>query len=76
MVAEKIEKKIISDLKEELPELALNVKNNFSLNQYKSKKNFVYDLVFTKKPKNYPKELILKIFRTENAENEYNTYKK
>lgn len=76
MVAEKIEKKIISDLKEAIPELALNVKNNFSLNQYKSKKNFVYDLVFTKKPKNYPKELILKIFRTENAENEYNTYKK
>ena len=76
MVAEKIGKKIISDLKEEIPELALNVRNNFSLNQYKSKKNFVYDLVFTKKPKNYPKELILKIFRTENAENEYNTYKK
>jgi tRNA A-37 threonylcarbamoyl transferase component Bud32 len=76
MVAEKIGKKIISDLKEAIPELALNVKNNFSLNQYKSKKNFVYDLVFTKKPKNYPKELILKIFRTENAENEYNTYKK
>jgi len=76
MVAEKIGKKIISDLKEAIPELALNVKNNFSLNQYKSKKNFVYDLVFTKKPKNYPKELILKVFRTENAENEYNTYKK
>ena len=60
----------------EITEIDLNVKNNFSLNQYKSKKNFVYDLVFTKKPKNYPKELILKIFRTENAENEYNTYKK
>ncbi len=76
MVAEKIEQKIINDLKEELPELALGGKNNFSLNQYKSKKNFVYDLIFTKKPKNFPKELILKIFRTENAEHEYNIYKR
>ena len=76
MVAEKIEDKISNDLKEVIPELALNGKNNFSLNQYKSKKNLVYDLVFAKKPKNFPKELILKVFRKENAEHEYKIYKK
>jgi hypothetical protein len=76
MVVEKIEQKILSDLKEDIPELALGDKNNFSLNQYKSKKNFVYDLKFTKKPKDLPKELILKIFRTGNAKHEYNIYKK
>ncbi len=75
MVAEKIKKKLISDLKNEIPELALE-EEYFSLNQYKSKKNFVYDLIFNKKPKRFPKEVILKVFRTDYAENEYNTYKK
>ena len=76
MVAERIKNKIISELIEEIPELDLGVNLSFSLNQHKSKKNFVYDLLFEKKPKNFPKEFVLKIFRTDNAENEYETYKK
>jgi tRNA A-37 threonylcarbamoyl transferase component Bud32 len=76
MVAQKIKKKIINDLQDEIPELAINDIQSFSLNQFKSKKNFVYDLVFEKKPKNLPVEVILKVFRTENFEKEFNAYQK
>ncbi len=68
----RIKQKIKHDLKDEIHEL----KNKFSLNQLPSKKNLVYHLKFEKNPKNYPKQLIIKIFRTNNAENEYRTLKK
>ncbi|MFX1337705.1 MAG: hypothetical protein ACFFDK_03765 [Promethearchaeota archaeon] len=76
METERIKNKIINDLKEEIPELDLGESNSFSLNQHKSKKNFVFDLVFEKKPKDFPKVSILKLYRTENAANEYNIYKR
>jgi tRNA A-37 threonylcarbamoyl transferase component Bud32 len=76
MVARNIRSNIIKELKDEIPELAQEDVNTFSLNQYKSKKNFVYDVVFANKPQNYPKEIILKIFRTERAQYEYQTYTK
>jgi tRNA A-37 threonylcarbamoyl transferase component Bud32 len=76
MITQKIKKKIIIDLEDEIPELAINDIQSFSLNQYKSKKNFVYDLVFEEKPKEFPKEVILKVFRTENFEKEFNAYQK
>ena len=72
MVAQDIKRIIIDDLINEIPELS----EGFSLSQYKSKKNFVYDLVFQKRPKIFPKQLILKVFQTENADYEYNMYKK
>ena len=63
---------IINDLINEVSELS----EGFSLYQCKSKKNFVYDLVFQKRPQVFPKQLILKMFQTENAVYEYNMYKK
>lgn len=72
MVAQKIKNQIIHDLRQDIPELS----NVFSLHQYKSKKNFVFDLVFEKKPKNYPKQVVLKLFRTDNADYEHSMYEK
>ncbi|TFG26589.1 MAG: hypothetical protein EU532_09410 [Promethearchaeota archaeon] len=72
MVAQEIKGIIIKDLSNEIPELS----EGFSLNQYKSRKNFVYDLVFKVRPKNIPKQIILKVFQTENADYEYSIYKK
>ncbi|MHA1293693.1 MAG: hypothetical protein ACTSQJ_13625, partial [Promethearchaeota archaeon] len=42
----------------------------------RSKKNLVFSISFDSKPKNFPKEIILKIFRTANAYKEYNTLQK
>jgi tRNA A-37 threonylcarbamoyl transferase component Bud32 len=72
MVAQEIKDIIIHDLVNEIPELS----EGFSLSQYKSKKNFVYDLVFKIRPRNFPKQIILKVFQTENADYEYNIYQK
>ena len=75
MDAQQIKKKIIKDLRQEIPELA-EKDNDFFLNQLESKKNFVFDLVFEKKPIGFPKEVVIKIFRTDNVEREYKTLKK
>ncbi|MHA1488977.1 MAG: RIO1 family regulatory kinase/ATPase domain-containing protein [Promethearchaeota archaeon] len=72
MDAIRIKKRIKHNLKDEIQEL----KNKFSLNRLPSKKNWVYRLKFEKKPKNYPEQLVIKIFRTNNAEKEYRTLKK
>ncbi len=70
MDTNKIKIKIKSDLGNEIPEL-IDGTNDFSLNRLTSKKNIVYELVFKKKPKIFPKEVILKLFRTIYAEKEY-----
>ena len=45
--------------------------NDFTLERLSSKKNIVYELAFKKKPNKFPKEVILKLFRTNYAEKEY-----
>jgi len=75
MDAQQIKKKIVKALQKEIPVL-VDEDNDFSLNQLESKQNMVFELVFEKKPVGFPKEVILKIFHTDNAEKEYNTLKK
>lgn len=70
MDTKKIKVKIKSDLGNEIPEL-IDGANDFSLDRLTSKKNIVYELIFKKKPKIFPKEVILKLFRTNYAEKEY-----
>jgi len=70
-----IRKEIILNLKEDIPEL-VDKFNHFILKPLPSKKNSVSELIFNKKTENYPKEFIIKIFRTHNIENEYLTLKK
>ncbi len=71
----KIKKKIITDLKNQIPELT-NSKYNFKITQLRSKKNFVVHLVFNKKPLNLPREFVIKIFRTKNIVSEINILKR
>jgi len=66
----KIKEKIIMDLSDQIPELAIR-ENDFVLNRLTSKKNMVFELIFEKKPENFPKIVILKLFRTDYAQIEY-----
>ncbi|MBY9012802.1 MAG: hypothetical protein KGD70_10550 [Candidatus Lokiarchaeota archaeon] len=68
----KTRKDLITDLKEELPEL-VDKFNHFILFPIESKKNSVVGLTFNRDTENLPKEVVVKIFRTNNADNEYNT---
>ena len=67
----KIKSKIIKDLKGVIPELR---KENYNFNIYelKSRKNTVINLVFDKKPQDFPQEFVIKIFRTKNIVSENN----
>ena len=75
MDPEKVKKKLISDLSADIPEFDKE-ENPFSLKRLQSKKNQVYELTFKVKPKEFPKTLILKLFRTEFAEKEHKALKK
>ncbi len=68
----KTRKELITDLKEDLPEL-VDKFNHFILFPIKSKKNSVVGLTFNRDTERLPKEVVVKIFRTNNADNEYNT---
>jgi len=68
----KTRKDLITDLKEDLPEL-VDKFNHFILFPIESKKNSVVGLTFNRDTERLPKEVIVKIFRTNNADNEYNT---
>ena len=68
----KTRKDLITDLKEDLPEL-VDKFNHFILFPIKSKKNSVVGLTFNRDTENLPKEVVIKIFRTNNADNEYHT---
>lgn len=68
----KTRKDLITDLKEDLPEL-VDKFNHFILFPIESKKNTVVGLTFNRDTENLPKEVVVKIFKTNNADNEYNT---
>ncbi len=70
MDTNKIKNKVLNDLKKEIPDLIKGA-DKFSLNRLSSKKNIVYELNFDKKPQKFPKQVILKLFRTNYAEKEY-----
>ncbi|NVM46025.1 MAG: hypothetical protein HWN79_14000 [Candidatus Lokiarchaeota archaeon] len=71
----KTRKDLITDLKEDLPEL-VDKFNHFILFPIKSKKNSVVGLMFNRDTLHLPKEVVVKIFRTNNADIEYNTLMK
>jgi len=71
----KTRKDLITDLKEDLPEL-VDKFNHFILFPIKSKKNSVVGLMFNRDTLHLPKEVVVKIFRTNNADIEYNTLTK
>jgi len=71
----KTRKDLITDLREDLPEL-VDKFNHFILNHIKSKKNSVVGLTFNRDTEHLPKEVIVKIFSTNSADNEYSTLTK
>lgn len=68
----KTRKDLITDLKEYLPEL-VDKFNHFILFPIKSKKNILVGLTFNRATEHLPKEVIVKIFKTDNADNEFKT---
>ena len=71
MSLRKIKSKIGKDLKGIIPEVR-NKDFNYNITELPSKKNTVINLVFDKKPRDFPKEVIIKIFRTKNIVSENN----
>jgi len=71
MSLQTIKNKIVKNLKGIIPELR-NDKYNFNIYELKSRKNTVINLVFDKKPLDFPQELVIKIFRTKNIVSENN----
>ncbi len=72
MDPQKIKEQVINDLSDQLPEF-IDGDNDFVLNRLTSKKNMVFELIFKKRPKNFPNVVVLKLFQTEFAEIEYKT---
>lgn len=70
-----VNKKFDSELRKDLPEL-FDSSTNFSLKRIPSKKNVVFDLKFKKEPKEYPAQVILKVFKTDHYQTELNALKK
>ncbi|MHA1461396.1 MAG: hypothetical protein ACTSO8_07935 [Promethearchaeota archaeon] len=68
----KTRKELITDLREDLPEL-VDKFNHFILSPFKSKKNLVVGLTFNRDTEHLPKEVVVKRFNTNNADNEYST---
>ena len=66
---------VIKELEKLFPEI-FEKGVRFSINQFKSKKNLVYDIEFLEKPELLPKSIVVKYFKTENAEREYNLLEK
>ncbi|MHA1803441.1 MAG: hypothetical protein ACTSU4_02775 [Promethearchaeota archaeon] len=71
----RIKNQIVNDLATYIPELQES-QFSFSITQLKSRKNLVYEINFEKKPKNAPKNLIIKLFRTGYSKNEHDILKK
>jgi len=67
----KIKSKIKKDLKGVIPEFR-NDNHEFEIYELKSRKNAVINLIFNKKPQDFPQELVIKIFRTKNIVSENN----
>ena len=71
----KIRQEIVGQLKDDLPEL-VDKFNHFILASFKSKKNDVVKLTFNKPTERLPREVIVKIFRTNNYHVELETLNK
>lgn len=71
MSLQKIKSKIGKDLKGIIPEVR-NKDFNYNITELPSKKNTVINLIFDKKPRDFPKEVVIKIFRTKNIVSENN----
>jgi len=71
MSLQKIKSKIVKDLKGIIPEFR-NKDNNFNIIELESKKNLVLNVVFDKQPRSFPKDFIIKIFKTKNLVSENN----
>ena len=71
MSLQKIKSKIAKDLKGIIPEFR-NKDNNFNIIELESKKNLVLNVVFDKQPPSFPKDFIIKIFKTKNLVSENN----
>ena len=67
----KIKSKIAKDLRGIIPEFR-NKDMIYNITKLQSRKNTVIDVVFDKKPNNFPKQFIVKIFRTKNIVSENN----
>ncbi|MBD3254215.1 MAG: hypothetical protein GF383_03940 [Candidatus Lokiarchaeota archaeon] len=71
---QQLKNRLIEDLQEDIP--GLKAKNDsFSIVRLKSKKNLVYELTYKRKPRNFPKEIVIKIFQTHNFQQEVNVLK-
>jgi len=71
MSLQKIKSKIGKDLRGIIPEVR-NKDFNYNITEFPSKKNTVINLIFDKKPRDFPKEVVIKIFRTKNIVSENN----
>ncbi|MFX1452619.1 MAG: hypothetical protein ACFFCM_17410 [Promethearchaeota archaeon] len=69
MDLQKIQSKLVKDLKQQIPGLDLD---NIKIDELPSRKNTVINVIFDKKPSKLPKEVVIKIFRTNNIANEIN----
>ena len=65
-----IRKEIVSNLKGDFPDFVDKL-NYFIIQKLSSKKNSVVKVIFNKPTKNFPKKIVIKIFRTNNAQKEY-----
>ena len=65
-----IRKEIVSNLKGDLPDFVDKL-NYFIIQKLKSRKNSVVKVVFNRPTKHFPKDIVIKIFRTTNARKEY-----
>ena len=65
-----IRKEIVSNLKGELPDF-IDKLNYFIIQKLNSKKNTVVKVVFNRPTDSFPKNIVIKIFRTLNAQKEY-----
>ena len=68
----KVRQEIITELSEEIPEL-VDKFNHFILVPFKSKINTVVNISFNKATERFPKDMVIKIFRTINSDSEYQT---
>ncbi|MHA1884806.1 MAG: hypothetical protein ACW96S_07135, partial [Promethearchaeota archaeon] len=71
MTLQTIKHKITKDLKGVIPELR-NESTSFQIIELPSKKNTVFHIIFDKEPLEFPKEFIIKMFKTKNIVSENN----
>jgi hypothetical protein len=69
MDLQKVQTRMIRDLRHQIPEL---ISENIQVSELPSKKNQVIKVLFEKKPSKLPKEIVIKIFRTKNIAHEIN----